>query len=451
MLVVSGLLLAAPAAAQGEAAAAPEETLSAAAPSASPEDASALPGMAPAPRETKEVKAEPPSVISAEWQFLTSRAGSVDEDVLEMLLEGLGDWVATNPENSGAAEAQYLKAALRAKLGDPKGAMTDLLRHFYEYPGASSAELAQKLFQETVEKKGDKKLKPALLELGASSETGDTPARLAMMLQRVSAQAGQFLYAPLLREYRDFFRRYPGFAGGDMLNLALADLHRANGEYLAARLAYEKTIELYPASPLIARTKVSLAATLADNLKDYDGAIAAYQDIAAAFPGTEEAWTAYSRLPALTERRDKFALAVEIHEKIIALYPDREEAYASFKAEARVLREELKNPAAAIAVLGRLADKYKGERAIEALFLAAEIARKDLKDMAAEVPLYDRIVAEYPADPQAPRALFSAGEAYEKAKSYEKARDYYSAVAGKYSDDPLAKKAQKRMDGLLAK
>ena len=449
MLVV--LLLAGTAAAQEESSAPAEAALTAAAAAVSPEDASALPGMGAAPREHKEVKTEPPSVISAEWQFLTSRASSVDEDVLEMLLEGLGDWVATNPENSGAAEAQYLKAALRAKLGDQKGALTDLLRYFYEYPGAPSAELAQKLFQATVEKKADKKLKPALLELGAASETGDTPARLSMMLQKVSAQAGQFLYEPLLREYRDFFRRYPGFAGGDMLTLALADLHRAKGEYLAARLTYERLIAVYPASPLLARAKVTLADTLADNLKDYAGALTVYQEVALMFPGTQEAWTAYSRLPALAERKDLFELAVEIYEKIITLYPDREEAYSSFTAEARVLREELKNPAGAIVVLGRLADKYKGERAIEALFLAAEIARKDLKDLAAEVPLYDRIVAEYPADPQAPRALFAAGEAYEKAKSYEKAREYYSTVAGKYSEDPLAKKAQKRIDGLLAK
>ena len=335
MLVV--LLLAGTAAAQEESSAPAEAALTAAAAAVSPEDASALPGMGAAPREHKEVKTEPPSVISAEWQFLTSRASSVDEDVLEMLLEGLGDWVATNPENSGAAEAQYLKAALRAKLGDQKGALTDLLRYFYEYPGAPSAELAQKLFQETVEKKADKKLKPALLELVAASETGDTPARLSMMLQKVSAQAGQFLYEPLLREYRDFFRRFPGFAGGDMLTLALADLHRAKGEYLAARLTYERLIAVYPASPLLARAKVTLADTLADNLKDYAGALTVYQEVALMFPGTQEAWTAYSRLPALAERKDLFELAVEIYEKIIALYPDREEAYGSFTAEARVL------------------------------------------------------------------------------------------------------------------
>lgn len=444
---MAGFFLASPVSAQEEAAVKPAETFTAAVKAVSPEDASVLPGM----EGIKPLKEIQPLYSDPEWDFLKARAASANKDVLEAVLPQLEDWLAVNPADPDSAEAQLLKASLHVRLGDQKAALTDLLRYFYEYPGAPSAAEAKKLFEETVEKKADKKLKPVLLELAAASETGDTSVRLAGMLEKTSARAGEFLYEPLLNEYRAFFRRYPDFAGADRLRLALADLHHKNREYLQARLAYEKMIALHPASPLIAGAKASLAATLADNLKDYDGAIAAYQDIAASFPGTGEAWTAYSRLPALTERQDKFALAVEIYEKIIKLYPDREEAYASFKSEARVLREELKNPAGAMQVLGRLADKYKGERAIEALFLSAEIARKDLKDLAAETPVYDRIVAEYPADPQAPKALFAAGEAFEKAKDFEKAREYYSTITGKYSDDPMTKKAQKRIDGLLAR
>lgn len=446
LLAIACLLAAAPAAAQEEAPAQPENVLTAASKTVSPEDASALPGMG-----AKKAAEARPALKDAEWNFLKSSAETTDRDELKLLLPQVEDWLSVHPAVPEAAEAQLLKASLRSRLGDYKAALTDLYRHFYEYPGAASAEAAKKLFEETVEKKADKKLKPALFELVAVSETGDTPARLAVMLDKVATMAGDYLYEPLLAEYRAFFARFPEFAGGDMLLLSLADLHRREGEYLPARLAYEKMIALYPASPLLARAKTSLAATLADNIRDYDGAIAAYQDIAAVFPGTAEAWTAYTRLPALAERRKKFDLAVQVYEKIIELYPDRAEAYSSFNAEARVLREDMKDPAAAMKVLGRLADKYKGERAVEALFLAAEIARKDLKDAPAETQVYDRIVAEYPADPAAPRALFAAGEALEKIKDYEKARDYYSMIVGKYAEDPLSKKAQKRIDGLLAR
>lgn len=448
LLAMAGLFLAAPARAQEEDPAQPEAVVTAASKAHSPEDASALPGMAAKPAAAPAAKL---SLKDAEWDFLKATAASADKDVLAAVLPQVEDWLAIRPAAPESHEAQLLKASLRARLGDYKAVFTDIYRHLYEYPGAPSAAEAKKLLEETAEKKADKKIKPALFELASVSETGDTPARLAVMLDKVSTLAGDYLYEPLLAEYRSFFVRFPDFAGGDMLLLSLADLHRREGEYLPARLAYGKMIGMYPASPLLARAKVALASTLADNIKDYDGAIAAFQDIAAVFPGTAEAWTAYTRLPALAERRKNFGLAVQVYEKIIELYPDRAEAYSSFNAEARVLREDLKDPAAAMKTLGRLADKYKGERAVEALFLAAEIARKDLKDPSEETQVYDRIVAEYPADPAAPKALFAAGEALEKIKDYERARDYYSTMIGKYAEDPLSKKAQKRIDGLLAR
>ena len=116
-----------------------------------------------------------------------------------------------------------------------------------------------------------------------------------------------------------------------------------------------------------------------------------------------------------------------------------------------MLREEMDKPGDAVAVLGRLADKYKGPKAIEALLLAAEIYRKDLKDSAGEVKMYDRIAAEYPADPQAPKALYAAGEVFEKNLAQEKAGEYYGRVIANYADNSMAKKAQKRIDAMNGK
>jgi TolA-binding protein len=405
----------------------------------------------PAPPAQAPAAAAKAAQPDPELAFFKARAAGDDDDTLESLLPQVEDWVDARPAAPEAAEAQLLKASLRARLGRQKPAMTDLLRYFYEYPGAASSEEARKLFAGLVEKKADKKLKPVLLEFSGAVETGDTAGRLAVMLQKVSAKAGVFLYEPLLGEYRSFFRRFPGYPGTDMLLLSLADLHRAKGEYEKARLSYQKLIAVYPSSPLLARAKLSLADTLADDIGDRAAAVASYQDIAASLPGTDEAWAAYKRLPALAEKIKNFKLAVETYEKIIELYPDKVEAYRAYKDEARVLREELDKPAGAVAVLKRLADKYKGEKAIEALFLAAEIYRKDLKDAAGELGMYDRIAADYPADPQAPKALLEAGKVCEDNKNLEKAREYYSAVTGKYPQDPLAKKAQKRIDGLLAR
>ncbi|HCC47689.1 MAG TPA: hypothetical protein DEQ38_06175 [Elusimicrobia bacterium] len=400
-----------------------------------------LPESAPAPAGT---------VTEAEWSFLNAAGQDKEEDVLELALPQLEDWLARNPEHASAPDAQLLKARLHMTLGEYKYALVDLLKHFQDYPQAASAEGARKFFGEILAKKADKKTRPALEAAAAAPETTASDLNLSMLLEKLVSQAGETYYEPLVAEFRAFFNRFPQFSGNDSLRLTLAELHRQEGKYLASRLAYEKMIQLHPASPLLAKAKLALGGVLADNLKEYDKSITVYQDVAASFPDTNEAWAAYGRLPVLAEKQKKFELAVEIYEKIIALYPDRDEAYNSYKSEARVLREDLDKFPEAVAVLNRVADKYKGAKAIEALLLAAEICRKDMKDTPGELAMYDRIVAEYEADPAAPKALYSAGEVYDKAKDFDKAREYYQKILEKYPDDPLSKKAEKRVAAIIA-
>jgi TolA-binding protein len=386
-----------------------------------------------------------------EWEFLSASAAFGDEDALKLLLPHLEDWLAANPEHSAAAEALLLKAGLQHKLGDHRSALISLLKHLQAYPGAESSERARRLFGEISAKKADKKLKPVLADAAEQPEVNAPDLNVSMMLEKLAAEAGEEYYEPLAAEFRYFFARFPGYARNDAVRLSLAGLHRLNREYSAARLAYEKAIALHPASPLLARARLSLADVLADNLKDYDRAIAAYRDIAVSFPGTDEAWAAYGRLPALAERRKKYALAVETDEKIIALYPDKPEAYQAYRAAARVLREDLKKPQEAIAVLGRLADKFKNDAVIEeALLPAAEIYRKDLKDSAGEVGVYERIASEYQKNPQAPKALYAAGEIFFKAKDGDRARVYYQKVMELYPEDPMSKKAEARLSAIIA-
>jgi len=386
-----------------------------------------------------------------EWEFLSSRAAATDEDALKLLLPHLEDWLAANPEHAAAAEALLLKAGLQYKLGDHRSALVSLLKHLQAYPEADSSERARRLFNEIAAKKADKKLRPVLADAAEQPEVNAPELNISMMLEKLAAEAGEEYYEALADEFRSFFARFPGYARNDAVRLSLADLYRLNGEYTAARLAYEKAIALHPASPLLAKAKLALANVLADNLKEHDSAIAAYQDIAASFPGTDEAWAAYGRLPALAERQKKYALAVEIDEKVIELYPDKPEAYQAYRAAARVLREDLKKPQEAIAVLGRLADKYKDAAVIdEALLPAAEIYRKDLKDSAGEVGVYERIAAEYQKTAQAPKALYAAGEIFFKAKDGDRARVYYQKVMELYPEDPMSKKAEARLSAIIA-
>ncbi len=431
-----------------------EQEVAAAAPAAGAEAAAPVPQPEAAPAPQREAPAAEPAVtpaqdgsVSAEWEFFLNNSSDKSEEILQMLLEGIDDWLARNPDGAG----QYIRAGLRYRLGDHKGALIDLVHHFYEFPAGGSSEEAKKLFQEILDKKADKKAKPGLLELAKAVPAGDTADRLYAMLDLLPVKAGAAFYEPIMEEYRAFLNRYPGRPGNDKVAMDAADMHLNMKEYLKARFGYEKVIAVYPGSPRVPRAKLFLAVILADNLKEYDRALKVFRDITRTLPGTDQAKAAYARLPELAEKRDQHQLAVEVYEEIIRLYPDTPEAHKAYLAAARVQREELDKFPEAVAVLSRLADAYKDSRGAEALMLAAEIHRKDLKDQEGEIKIYDRLAADFPRDPLAPKALLAAGEIFEKSKNFEKARAYYSAVTEKYQEDPLAKKAQKRLDGLLAR
>ncbi|MCX5786717.1 MAG: tetratricopeptide repeat protein [Elusimicrobia bacterium] len=395
--------------------------------------------------------AAPAGIMEVEWKFLKTYGEDKDEDVAAAILVQLTDWLKLYPDSEYADEARLLKARLHLKLGDYKSAIVDLLKHTQEYPDSKFNADVRKLLNETIEKKIDKKTKPVLNEIATAPETGDKAERIALFLEKLADGAGEVFYVPAAAEFREFFSRFPLYAGRDGVQLVLGNLHSKKEEYLSARLAYERLIQVYPDSRFLLRAKSSLGGVLANNIKDYNAAIKVYQDIAANFPGTDEAWMAYRQLARLSEHQKQYPLAVDVYEKMITLYPDKTEVYTAFNSEARILRDEMSKPKEAVDVLGRLADKFKGGKAIDALYLAAEIARKDMKDLDTEIQMYDRIAADYPDNAQAPKAILTAGQAFEKNKNFDKAREYYTKITEKYPEDPLAKKAQKYFDSIAFK
>lgn len=435
--------------ADAEAAETAEEEEAPAAPAPEPVPPAAV--IDPSPSDEVVSPAARLSAREAEWAFLKSAAAEQDKDITRIVMTQISGWLSSGPLDSTAAGAQLLKAELRIRLKDHREAAVDLLKQLQLYPGSEAAKKAGPVFEELVNDKADKKLRPLLQELARPFNKPAKEDRMAMLLERLAAEAWSDYYDPLVEEFRLFFERFPSYPGRDSLQRALADMHAAKKENVAARVAYEKLIAMHPSTPLMAGSKLALAGLLADSLKAYDRAIEVYLDITNAFPGTDESWRSFSRLPELAEKQKKYELAVETYERIIALYPEKPEAYEAYRSASRVLRERMKKPAEAVAVLTRLADKYGGEKGHGALFLAAEITRKDIKDPAAEAALYDKIIAEYEKDGQAPSAMYAAGEAWEKAKNYDMARQYYVKLAEKYRDDKLAAKAQKRLDSILGK
>lgn len=421
------------------------------------------PQPAPQPKKSKAAPAAPkqeakpapapakPNFAAAEWEFFRKHGGEQDEDAAASLLAQVSGWQRTQADTEYGDDALLLAANLRLRLGDYRSAIMDLLGLLYEYPSSEQADPARQLLNSTIDKKMGKKFKPVLADIARDPGAGEKAERRALLLKRMSEQAGEEFYEPLDAAFREYFWRFPDYAKRDELQLALGNFYLAKEEFIRAKLEYEKLLQVYPSSQYVLQAKKALADITANNLKQYGASIPAYQDIAAAFPGTPEAWQAYQQVAKLAEKQKQYDLAVETYEKIIALYPEDDATHGAYRSEARVLREDLAKPREAFDVLNRLADKYKDQRSVEALNLAAEIARKDLKDGEGEIKMYDRIAAEYPSDPQAPKAIFYAGQTYEKLLDYDKAREYYNRISDKYPDDPMAKKALKAINSLLTK
>ena len=253
---------------------------------------------------------DPAARMAAEWEFFKAYGEDKNEDVATAILPELTEWLQAYPDTDYAPDAQLLKAKIHLRLGEYRPAIVDLLKHLQEYPGAESNAAARKLFTDTINKKMDKKTIAALTEVGKAPESTDKAERLALFLGKMAVRAGVDFYDPLVLEFRGFSTRFPSFVGRDGLQLTLADLHVAKEEYVRARLAYSEMILVYPESQLLVKAKRSLGDVLASNLKDYDGAITVYQDVAATYPGTDEAWAAYVQLSKLPERQKKYALAV---------------------------------------------------------------------------------------------------------------------------------------------
>ncbi len=386
----------------------------------------------------------------AEWSFLKEAGSSKDEDTLKLVLPELDDWLDRYPSYSAAPDAQMLKAMIHEELGCHRFALVDLLKYFQLYPGADGAAEARKFFEGILAKKGDKRTRAALEDASSAPATAAPDFNLAGLLKKLSERAGEAYYKPLLKEYRYFFDRFPDYPGNDVLRMSLASLDELNGRFLAASLVYEEMAKLYPSSPLMAAAKLALADTLSYKLKKYDRAIDVYEDIAASFPGTGEAWASYQRLPELAEKRKKYDLAVRTYEKIIALYPQKPEAYKAYVSEARVLRDKLDKYQEAVDALNRLADNYKDGRGLNALELAAKIYRKDLKNSDGEVKMYDRIASDYSASPEAPKALYQAGELFYEQKNSGKANWYFHKIMDLYPGSGEFRKAAGRVARIAA-
>lgn len=392
--------------------------------------------------------------VKAEWEFLNANVEDAsDEKTISEILSQLVLFLHSNPESEFAADGLLLKATLDSRVEDYKSAVVDLLKFVYEYPESKLHSQAKRSLTDIINREMKRKLKPVLTKIAAGpdagSDIGENFERLADLLKKLTERTGGFFYEPVLREYEEFFYRYPDYRNSDELQMLLGKLHLKNKKYTASMLSFRKLLALYPSSALRARAQRLIGDIFGDSLKNNSKSGSAYQKVIDGYPSSDEAPLAYARMAKLEERQKHYRLAVDVYGKIIKHYPGGDAAVNAFNAKARLLKKELKRPDDAIKVYGRLADMFKGTpAAADALENAAETASK-LKEYAWAAEIYVRLAQECPESPKAPSALYSGARIYEKElENLDKAVEIYNQLAVQYPDHKLAKKAKSRVKSI---
>jgi tetratricopeptide (TPR) repeat protein len=380
-----------------------------------------------APAEEQKVVEAPkaaikPSPKADELAFLKEGLEDANQDVRAAALTDLKAFSIRVP----TAEAASLVAHTLTRAGDPAEAVVSWLRLFHEFPEARESQ-GRAAFNELVERKFGKKLKPALANL-QEVKGKDASERLTNLAWALSASAAEFLYQPGV----ELARRLPP---SDKVQWSLAQLHAKKEMAADALLAYRKLLALYPTSSLRPEAQFALAEIYSEQLRDYRRGVKAYVDVADLYPESGQAPLALTRAAELYSAKLKeYGSAVSLYERLIKHDAKQAKPYL---AMAQIQRSLMRLPEEAIATYKRLGTP-------EAHRLAADTARKDLKNYNLEVDL--RKLAGEAED------FYAAAEIEEaELKIIDKAIETYREVAAKFGTHKLAKKASDRAAKLEAK
>ncbi len=347
-------------------------------------------------------------------------------------------------------EILFVKARMQARSGDDRGAIVSLMRGVYEYPDASVTLEAKGELRARIDKMS-RKFRPVLDGISGAVSGKDAEGRLVVFLSTMTKMAGDEFFSPLRDEYMDWLARFPSSPNADEVQLRLGDLYSFHEDFQAAVMAYEKVGEVYPASQLRPLSMLRKADVLAVNIRDAKKAVAAYQDLVKAYDSAPEADKAYERLALLAEEEKMYQLAVDVYSKLAVRRAGTPQSCSYLSEKARLLRERVKEPGQAIAVLDEIASACKGDKAIAAYQLASRIAAKDMKDSAKQTAYLKKIADEYATSPAAPQALYEAGRVCEDNKDLDGALEFYRKVVGAYGGDSNAVASQKRIDAINKK
>ena len=395
--------------------------------------------------------------MSAALDFYKKQALTISADpgregraFAKALADNLGTWALQNPGQAATADALLLQTRLYLRAEDNADALVTLLKLRKVFPSADTSALKALLPQAAEAVQADSRnLVNQLFALPLPAEADTEADREAEALYALSKLPGRSLYAPAAQAFETFFAFHPKYEDGDKVELWYGDLHRVNGNYLAAISQYKKAGELYPKTPYKAASLRLIGDIYADNLKDTANATAYYTRVLREFPGSSETGVVYKHMAILDENNKQFDSALINYDKSIELLGNTAASYESYRGQADVY-VKTKNYGEAYNTLLKTANVFgtDEEKCTFSLLEAANVAKKRMRDQAKYIQALEKALVAHPSGPRAPQIMFDLASAYEQQGKKTQAVEMYKRLIINHPTNKLASRAQGRLDRL---
>lgn len=381
---------------------------------------------------------------------LPAEPGKEERAFAKTLADGLGTWVKQNLKQPAVKDALLLQARLYVRAEDNNRALVTLFKLRHMYPEMDLSVLNPLMADAVLAVNAKQRDQATALFTSTLSADEKTPAqRQAQALFALSKLSGRELYEPSAQAFEDFFSAYPDYESSDLVELWYGDLHRVNGNYLAAISQYKKAGELYPKTPYRAASLRLIGDIYADNLKDTANAMGTYTQVLREFPGSSETGIVYKHMAILDENNKQYDSALINYDKAIELLGTTPAVYEAYQGKADVYTKT-KNYDAAYNTLHQTAQVFAANdaKSTEALLKAADLARKKMRDQNKYIQSMEKALLLHPKGPQAPQLMYDLGRAYEQQKRNAQAIEIYKKLIISHPTDKIASSAQSRLSRL---
>ena len=366
------------------------------------------------------------------------------------LAQDVAQWLQAHPQHAETKQALLMKADYEQRAGQKDRALIAWYQVRFLFPDAQDMVLLSANVDQMMDQINHRQKAQALQLLTVDTAALSTQQqRQAALLTNLVKSNLEEVYLPVNELFEQYFTQYPQDAQLDKMILLYGDWHRQNRNYHAAVLEYKKVHELFPNTVYKAASLRMMADVYAADLRDYETAVALYDQVLKQYPDSTEIGIVYKHMAVMEENRKNYDEALVYYDKAIADLGDKPTAYEAWQGKTDVLLKTKEYQAAYDTLIkGSKVFAKEEKKYVDFYIQAAEIAQRRLKNLPLQAAALSKVLMDYPQNQHAPELMYQLGESYEKQAKTGDAIITYKWLILQFPTDKWASRAQGRLNRL---